>query len=203
MSSPWAAPSPMLSLATWRPRCGSERSESVPERRSSQRLATCCWLRVTTKRPTTSAFPTCVSTRRRPLAISSGRSSMTLTATPTGAKTHRSTVRRNGPVGVSPIDPVSSNTVPTEHLLLVSQLPGVLDQEARAADELVRLLGQHALVALDLVLLVGGLFVLGLVLDDQAFLEDHVEAGLDVLVVGLLLLFLLLALPAPLDHRCG
>ena len=48
------------------------------------------------------------------------------------------------------------------------------------------------------VLDVGQLVVLGLVLDDEALLQDHVQAGLDVLVVGLLLLFLVRLLGAPL-----
>src|SRR5580704_4449058 len=170
--------------------------------RSSRRAHTCRWPLRTTKRPTTRAFPSCRSTRRRPLAISSGRSSTTVPATPTGAKRHRSRVRRSGFVPArSSSAPVSSDTVSAEHLLLVCQLARVLDQETGAAHELVGLLGQHAFVALGLVLLVRRLLVLGLVLDDEAFLEDDVQAGLDVLVVGLLFLFFLVALTRLLDDR--
>src|ERR1019366_5232158 len=65
------------------------------------------------------------------------------------------------------------------------QLAGVLDEEARAAHEFVGLLGQHALVAFGAVLLVGRLVVLGLVLDDEALLQNDVEAGFDVFVLSL------------------
>src|SRR3984957_13732226 len=128
--------------------------------------------------------------------MSSGISSTTDTATPIGVVRHTSKLRRSGLLcGCPPEGSPSSDTVPAEHLLRVCQLAGVFDQEARAADELVGLLRQDALVAFCLVLLVGRFFVLGFVLDDQPLLEDHVEAGLDVLVLGLLLFFLLLALP--------
>src|SRR5258708_7780192 len=112
-------------------------------------------------------------------------------------------VRRSWLLAASgPSGPDSSDTVPAEHLLLVGQLAGVLDQEARTADELIGLLRQDPLVALGLVLLVRCLLVLWLVLDNQALLEDHIEARLDVLVVGLLLFLLLVALAGLLDHRC-
>src|SRR5580698_7787727 len=133
------------------------------------------------------ALPTCNCTRWRPLSTNDGNSSASVTAIPTGANTHASSVRRSGPRSIRPPPGVPSDTIPAEHVLLVSQLAGVLHQEAGAAHELVGLLGQHPLVALGLVLLVGRLFVLGLVLDDQALLEDHIEAGFDVFVVGLLL----------------
>ena len=128
---------------------------------------------------------------RRPLAISSGRSSTTVTATP-----HRGVeaqIEGRGAAGLVPAFPSSgpsSDTVSAEHVLLVCQLAGMLDQETGAAHELVGLLGQHPLVALGLVLLVRRLLVLGLVLDDQALLEDDVQARLDVLVVGLLFFLL-------------
>src|ERR1700722_12735312 len=102
-----------------------------------------------------------------------------------------------------PSSPGSSDTVPAQHLLPVCQLAWVLDQEARTAHELVGLLRQDPFIAFGLVLLVRRLLVLGLVLDDQALLEDHVEAGLDVLVVGLLLFLLLVALAGLLDDRGG
>ena len=151
----------------------------------------------TTNRPTTRALPSSSSTRRRPLAISPGDPRLRVTATPTGANDdrHRASAQERGSRSAARHRrPVSSDTVPAEHLLLVCQLARVLDQEAGAADELVGLLGQDPLVALGLVLLVGRLFVLGLVLDDEALLEDDVQAGLDVLVVGLLLLLLVVAL---------
>jgi len=47
--------------------------------------------------------------------------------------------------------------------------------------------------------LVRGLLVLGLVLDDETLLQDDVEAGLDILVVGLLLLFVFLTLAGSFD----
>src|SRR5205085_10944264 len=73
----------------------------------------------------------------------------------------------------------------------------VLDEEARPAHELVRLLGQHLRGRLGPVLGVRCLLVLFLVLgDDQALLEDHVEAGLDILLVVLVLLLVLLVLGA-------
>src|ERR1700734_90585 len=177
--------------AAW-PRSPSSRAES----------SRCFWF--TTKRPTKSALPNWSSSRRRPSAISSGISSTTDTATPIGVTTHKSKPRRrgllcDGPASRSP----SSDTIPAEHLLCVCQLARVFDQEARAADELLGLLGQDALVALGLVLLVGRLFVLGLVLDDQPFLEDHIEARLDVLGVWLLLPFFVVALPGLLDPRGG
>src|ERR1700722_1006247 len=176
---------------------------AFPKRPSSRAESSRCFW-VTTKRPTKSALPSCCSTRRRPSASNSGISSTTDTATPIGAMHNASKVRRSGfgcdcPRSASP----SSDTVPAEHPLRVCQLARVLDQEAGAADELVGLLGQDPLVALGLVLLVGRFLVLGLVLDDQALLEDHVQAGLDVLVLGLLFLFLVVALARLLHHRGG
>src|SRR5580658_10311337 len=87
-----------------------------------------------------------------------------------------------------------SDTVAAEPLALVGQLADVLHEEAGATDELVGLLGQDALCHLGAVLGVGELVVLRLVLDDQALLQDHIEAGLDVLVLGLLLVVVLCVL---------
>ncbi len=57
--------------------------------------------------------------------------------------------------------------------------------------------GQYPLVALVLVVRVGDLFVLGLVFDDETFFQDHVKAGLDVFVLGLVLIvFVVVALLA-------
>src|SRR5205085_10377535 len=61
------------------------------------------------------------------------------------------------------------------------------------AAELVVLLGQHLPRAVATILLVGHLFlvVLFLIGGDQPFLVELVEAGVDVVVVGLLVLLLL------------
>src|SRR5437764_15413074 len=89
------------------------------------------------------------------------------------------------------------DAVAAQHPLLVGQLAGVLDEEARPAHELVRLLGQHLRGRLGPVLGVRCLLVLFLLLgDDQALLEDHVEAGLDILLVVLVVLLVLLVLGA-------
>src|ERR1700722_12531493 len=174
----------------------------LPKRPSSRAASSrCFWL--TTNRPTKSALPNCCSTRRRPSAISSGISSATDMAIPIGAMHHTSKVCRSGLVcDCPPSGSSSSDTIPAEHPLRVCQLARVLDQETRTAHELVGLLGQDPLVALGLVLLVGRFFVLGLVLDDQALLEDHIQAGLDVLVVGLLFLLLVVAVAGFL-HDCS
>src|ERR1700722_16464641 len=174
----------------------------LPKRPASRAASSrCFWL--TTNRPTKSALPNCCSTRRRPSAISSGISSATDMAIPIGAMHHTSKVCRSGLVcDCPPSGSSSSDTIPAEHPLRVCQLARVLDQETRTAHELVGLLGQDPLVALGLVLLVGRFLVLGLVLDDQALLENHVQAGLDVLVVGLLF-FLLVVAVSGLLHHCG
>src|SRR5271169_187093 len=150
--------------------------------------------------PTRRAVCTRPSTRWRPFSTSLGNSSTTVTARPAGPKTTSSStrsvgVRRSvtaGPRrGPGPCGP--SDAVPAHPLLGIGQLAGVLDQEARAAHELVGLLGQDAFGALGAVVGLGDLLVLGLFFfDDQALLEDLVQAGLDVLVVDLL--FLLVAL---------
>src|SRR5580698_3882259 len=121
----------------------------------------------------TRAFLTSVSKRCRPLPIRPGRSSTTVSATPTGAKTRRSSARCNGVDSPSTAGPLSlsSDTIPAEHLLLVGQLARVLHEEARAAHELIGLLGQDALVAFGAVLLVRGLIVLGLVFDDKTLFQ--------------------------------
>ena len=178
-------------------------SSFIPCSTWSRRSDSCRCPRVTTKRPTIHGVAQLRAARRcRPLSTNSGSSSASVTATPTGANTHSV----QGPPQGSSLDPSRRPASPQTQsrqsmLLLVGQLARVFDQEARAAHELVGLLGQHPLVALGLVLLVGRLLVLGLVLDDQALLEDHVQTGLDVLVVGLLFLFLVVALAGLLDHR--
>src|ERR1700677_4336044 len=178
--------------------CGAPLPRSPSRRAESSR---CFWF--TTKRPTKSALPSWSSSRRRPSAMSSGISSATDTATPIGVTRHTSKLRRSGLFcDCPPEGSLSSDTVPAEHLFRVCQLARVFDQEARAADELVGLLRQDALVAFCLVLLVGRFFVLGFVLHDEPLLEDHVEARLDGFVVGLFLFLLVFALAGLLDH-CG
>src|SRR5205085_11510287 len=73
----------------------------------------------------------------------------------------------------------ASHAITTEHPLSVSQLTGMLHQEARLADELARPLGEDAvdrvapIVDLDLLLVVLRL----LVRSDEPVLEDGVEVG--------------------------
>src|SRR3984957_5243469 len=145
------------------------------------------------------------------------RSSATVSTTPTGAKSKTSSGPRPGSgssgapaswwaptssgVPASPGVSVSSDTIPAEHLLLVGQLARGLDQEAGAADKLCGLFGQDTLVALPLVLLVGGFLVFRLILDDEALLQDDVEARFDVLVLGLLLFLFVLGLAGLLHDR--
>jgi hypothetical protein len=74
---------------------------------------------------------------------------------------------------------------------MVGELTLVLDEETRTAHELARLLREHAEVAIAPVLRIRRLvFVLVflVVFHDEAFLQDDVEACLDVIVVDLVLI---------------
>ena len=83
-----------------------------------------------------------------------------------------------------------------QHPGVVGELAGVLDQEAGLADELARLLWQHPeRTVAPLVGVADLLFVVVIVLvvddHDEPLFEDHVEAGLHVIGVLVLFLFLL------------
>jgi len=82
-------------------------------------------------------------------------------------------------------DPLCSYAVSAQEALLVCELRLALDEETGPADELSRLLGQHAKSALPAVLGIGRLllFVLVIVDDDQAFFQDHIKARFDVVIV--------------------
>jgi hypothetical protein len=76
----------------------------------------------------------------------------------------------------------------------------VLDEEAGLAHELAGLLGQHPQRAVTSLVGITDVFVIfvGLVIvaDDQTFLEDHIEAGLyvvGILVIFVFILFVVLA----------
>src|SRR5437763_10513995 len=90
---------------------------------------------------------------------------------------------------------MGSDAIPTQHGVGIGQLAGVLDEKARLAHELAGLLGQHLHRAVGAVLGVGRLLVVVLVLgNDQAFLQDHVEAGFDVVVLLVLVLLVVVFL---------
>src|SRR5579875_2029379 len=146
--------------------------------------------RSTARRPTTLALRSSRSTRARPSATVSGTSPRARTRAPAGRYTSTSSARAASQCGSSHLggDPEAvscSDTVATEHLLLVGELARVLHQEARPAHELVGLLGQDPLAHLRAVLCVGPLLVvLGLVVgDDEPLLQDDVEARFHVLLL--------------------
>src|SRR5436309_2209776 len=90
------------------------------------------------------------------------------------------------------------NAIPAEHLLGIRELAGVLDEEAGLTDELVGALRGDLGRALGTLLGVGDflflLLVLLLVLDDEAVLQDDVEAGLYIVGVEVLFVLFLLVL---------
>ena len=210
-------PGDLVGSADW---SGARASSCPPVSRARR------WLRfwrpkVTVSWPSVRALRSCTSRQALPFIAISGRSSTAVSRMPAGAKTSASSVRwatdrsasvlsaipsseRSAPAAWLAWLEDSSDTVPAEHLLLVGQLARVLHQEAGPADELVGLLGQDPL---------GGSRSgrrrrrprrPRARLRRQPFLQDHVEAGLDVLVVGLLLLFvlgLLSATPVPSATR--
>src|SRR5579884_1638622 len=189
------------------------RSPASGRRRRLPRPDSICWRPICTANwPTRRAVRTCPSTRWRPLSTSFGNSSAAVSARPAGPNTNRSSRRSLGDFSSSWEPPVvvrssltdpprrvvgagldRSHAVAAQHLVGVGQLARVLHQEARPAHEFVRLLGQDALGALAPVVGLGDLVVLLLfVLDDEALLQDLVQAGLDVLVVDVLVLVLAL-----------
>ena len=119
-----------------------------------------------------------------------------VTASPVGPNTTSSSNRSPGdlssvtlrlPLPRAP-PPRPSHAVPAQPLVGIGQLAGVLDEETGAAHELVRLLGEDTLGPFGAVVGLHDLLVLGfLLLDDETLLQDLVQAGLDILVVDLLL----------------
>src|SRR5580658_7898703 len=173
-------------------------------RRPRKRLSS--WRRpvVTTNCPMTRALLTWSPKRCRPFAAISSTCSSSRSvciASSAGAKTNRSSRRSavgraslppepfrcSGSASVGRAVPFGSDAVAAEPLAFVGQLADVLHEEAGATHELVGLLGQDALGRLGTILGVGQLVVFRLILDDESFLQDHVETGFDVLVLGLLL----------------
>jgi hypothetical protein len=93
-----------------------------------------------------------------------------------------------------------SDTVPTVLLGLVSELAGVLHEEAGLADELVGAPWRDLARGLPALVVVAGLlFVLILfhILDDEAFLQDDIEARFDVIALLFVIVLFLFGL------RCG
>ena len=140
----------------------------------------------------------CRPKRSRPRSASRGSSSTATTRHPRGHRRASRALTR-GPVVAQPRNDASpasptpegdSNTVSAKQALLICELGLALHKEAGTADELAGLLGEHPKGAFAAVLGVGGLlfFVLLVICDDEAFFQDHVETGLDIIVVELVLI---------------
>jgi hypothetical protein len=97
---------------------------------------------------------------------------------------------------------VALHTIPTQHRVAVGQLARVLDEKAGLADELAWLLRQHFERAVVAVVAVWPVVVVIVIVvgDDEALLQDYVEARFHVVRIGLLLVVIVVFVFVP--NRC-